>query len=272
MLNKTFDAYVPSNPQDLFALAKFKPEYVPFETLRAVPLDPEHYASFEYSKKITPKSTFIHALRCYYFALAFLFSGFPSGTPGVPQISFGELNRRLYHTAVLHDLGFTSTPEGLAHPAHAMTFELHGGVMAYDHLHSAAPDLDAVQVGDIVQSIVLHTSTWPSGNSSVTGVLMFLSSFFDVYGYDALGPGSLNSLINRTTVQEVEKVYPRGEKFKSDAVKNLEKELKEKPNCLASHFPGGVSNLTVSEAFTANGSAQRDALLNGIRNAPIGDE
>ncbi|KAJ7182896.1 hypothetical protein C8R43DRAFT_16435 [Mycena crocata] len=252
--NKTFDAYVPSNPSDLFALAKFKPDYVPFETLRAVPLDPEHYASFAYGKRITPKFGFIHALRCYYFALAFLFSGFPSGTPGVPQISFGELNRRLYHTAVLHDLGWTTTPEGLAHPAHAMTFELQGGIMAYDQLHRGAPNLTAVQVGDIVQSIVLHTSTWSSGNSSATGALMFLSAFFDVFGYDSpLGPGAFDALINETTVQEVEKVYPRGE-FGPDTKETLGKQLDEKPNCLISHFPGG-----------------REALLNGIRIPPIGD-
>jgi hypothetical protein len=63
-----------------------------------------------------------------------------------------------------------------------MTFELHGAIMAYEHLHIAAPSLDPFQVGDIVESIVLHTSQWPSGNSSANQILMFLSAVFDVGG------------------------------------------------------------------------------------------
>ncbi|KAJ7481891.1 hypothetical protein FB451DRAFT_1556064 [Mycena latifolia] len=235
---KTFDAYVPSSLPELFALAKLKPDYVSFETLRAVPLDPAHAASFEYAKKITPHYGFLHSLRCYYFALTILYNGFPSETPGVPQITFEELNRRIYHTCILHDLGWTTTTEGREHPAHGMTFELHGGIMAYDHLHAAAPSLDAQQVGDIVQSIVLHTSQWPSGTSSTNKTLMSLSAMLDIFGYDAQGPGSLDFLFNRKTVQEIEKEYPRGA-LAAEGAEILNREFDEKPDCLLSHFPGG---------------------------------
>ncbi|KAJ7173019.1 hypothetical protein C8R43DRAFT_1102812 [Mycena crocata] len=241
---KTFDAYVPSDTQELFALAKFKSDYVAFHALNAVPLDAEHTSSFEFSEKIAPRFAFIHSLRCYYFALAMLHSGFPSGTPGVPQITFEELSRRLYHTCLFHDLGWTQSTEGLAHPAHAMTFELHGGIMAYEHLHSSASALDAQQVGDIVQSIVFHCSRWPSGTSSANAMLMYLSAFFDVGGYDAFGPGSLNSLVNRKTVQEIEKEYPRGD-FGVNSKETLLGELDQKPNCLLSHFPGGRDALVM---------------------------
>jgi cyanamide hydratase family protein with HD domain len=239
---KTFDAYIPSNTQDFFALTKVQADYVPFETLRSFPLDPAHAASREYSKEITPPEAFLHSLRCYYFALAILHNGFPSETPGVPQITFEELNRRLYHTCLLHDLGWTTTAQGRAHPAHAMTFELHGGIMAYDHLHAAAPSLDAEQVGDIVQSIALHTTSWSSGKSSATGALMSLSAWFDVCGYHEAAPGSV--FVNRKTVQEIEKEYPRG-KFATEGGEVLEREFLEKPNCLLSHFHGGVSNFLV---------------------------
>ncbi|KAJ7616362.1 hypothetical protein DFH06DRAFT_110270 [Mycena polygramma] len=235
---KTFDAYVPSNMQEFFTLAKINPNYVPFETLRAVPLDSAHAASFEYAKKITPHEGFIHSIRSYYFALAILYNGFPSETPGVPQITFEELNRRIYHCCILHDLGWTTTAEGMAHPAHAMTFELHGGIMAYEHLHAAAPNLDAQQVGDIVQSVVLHTSQWDSGKSSATQILMSLGALFDVCGYDARGPGSFDFLLNRKTVQEIEKEYPRGD-FAAEGKEVLQREFTEKPNCLLLHFPGG---------------------------------
>ncbi|KAJ6562413.1 hypothetical protein B0H19DRAFT_1144424 [Mycena capillaripes] len=235
--HRTFDAYVPSSTEEFFALAKVQADYVPFETLRSVPLDPAHTASFEYSKKITPPEGFVHAIRCYYFALAMLHNGFPSETPGVPQITFEELNRRIYHTCILHDLGWTKTAEGRAHPANAMTFELHGGIMAYDHLHSAAPNLDAQQVGDIVQSIVLHTTLWPSGKSSATGALMCLSAWFDVAGYHEAGPGS--RFVNRKTVQEIEKEFPRGN-LAAEGGEILEREFSEKPHCLLAHYPGGA--------------------------------
>ncbi|KAJ6507551.1 hypothetical protein DFH09DRAFT_1438049 [Mycena vulgaris] len=147
------------------------------------------------------------------------------GTPGVPQIAFEELNRRIYHACILHDLSWTNTTEGLDHPAHAMSFEFHGGIMAYDHLHAAAPALDAIQVGDIVQSIFLHTSQWASGTSSATGMPMYLSAFFDVD--------------DRKTVQEIEKHYPRAD-FGNQTIEVLDGELDKKSNCLISHLPGGM--------------------------------
>ncbi|KAJ6482475.1 hypothetical protein C8R45DRAFT_1149820 [Mycena sanguinolenta] len=240
----TFDAYVPSNGLDFFTVSNFTPTYVPFETLSAVPIDTAaQAASFAYAKRLTPPATFLHVIRCFYFALALLYTGFPSGTPGVPQIAFDELTLRLYHTTLLHDVGFSNTSEALNNPSHAMTFELHGAFMAYDHLHAAAPDLDAYQVGDIVQSIVLHTSAWPFGNSSANQILMSISAAFDVGGYNGTGLAGLNfsSLWHPKTVEEIEEAYPRGN-FSQEGIANLDREFAQKPNCLASHYPGGVSD------------------------------
>ncbi|KAJ7481937.1 hypothetical protein FB451DRAFT_1444720 [Mycena latifolia] len=235
---QTYDAFVPSNYSAFLAGANFTAGYVPFETLSAVPLDAAHVATYQFSKKITPHYAFLHAIRCFYFALALLYNGFPSGTPGVPQIAFEELAGRLYHASLLHDLGWSTTPEARAHPAHAMTFELHGGFMAYEHLHATAPALDAHQVGDIVESIVLHTSLWPSGNSSATKTLLTVSAFFDAAGYPGQVPGSFDRLFNRTTVQEIEQAYPRGE-FALEGTEILNREWDLKPDCLLSHLPGG---------------------------------
>jgi hypothetical protein len=162
---------------------------------------------------------FVHVLRTFYFALSLLYNGFPSGTLGVPQIAFPELSLRLYHTSLLHDLGWTNTTEGLEHPAHAMTFELHGAFMTYEHLHAVAPTFDAERVGDIVQSIVLHTSNWTMGNSSATAQLVSLSVNFDIGGYDSLGPDGIdfNRLFNRSTVEEIEKAFPRGDFYDQGA-------------------------------------------------------
>ncbi|KAJ6449674.1 hypothetical protein C8R45DRAFT_849575 [Mycena sanguinolenta] len=239
---QTFDAYIPSNTADFLALSKIKPNYVPFETLHAVPLDFAAPATFTFSKRITPSAVFLHVLRTFYFALSLPHNGFPSGTPGVPQIAFEELSLRLYHSCLLHDLGWTNTTEGLDHPAHAMTFELHGAFMTYEHLHAVAPTYDAERVGDIVQSIVLHTSNWTTGTSSATAQLMSLTAFFDIGGYDTPGPDGIDFslLFNRTTVEEIEEAFPRGN-FYDQGTAAIEREFEEKPNCLLSHRLGGVS-------------------------------
>lgn len=166
--SKTFDAYVPSDGKEFFQVAKFVPNYVPLAELQAVALDDAHRASFALAEKVTPPATFAHCSRVYFFGLAMLYNGFPSESPGVPQISLEELVRRWYHCAMLHDLGLTKNAEALAHPANAMSFELHGGFMAYDHLHTADPTLDAVQVCllDSVFSSFLTIRRCRSGISS----------------------------------------------------------------------------------------------------------
>lgn len=68
-------------------------------------------------------------------------------------------------------------------------------------------------------------------------------------GIEAFGPGTFN-YVHRKTVQEIEKVYPRGT-FYADAQNVANKEFDNKPNCIASHFRGGVSvSHTLSELLT----------------------
>ncbi|KAF7342163.1 hypothetical protein MVEN_01804100 [Mycena venus] len=234
---KTFDAFVPSNFQELLALAKIRPDYISFDALRSIPLDDAHIVATKYTEQQLLTSTFAHSLRTYYFALAILHNGFPSETPGVPQITFEELQKRLYHACVMHDLGLTCHPDRTAHRAHAMSFELFGGIMAYDCLHAVDPTLDANQVGDIVQSIMLHTTEYTAGQSSAVATLLTIGTSFDVVGYDAFGPGTFN-YVHRKTVQEIEKQFPRGT-FGKDVFETGNREFDEKPNCIMSHFRGG---------------------------------
>ncbi|KAJ7492958.1 hypothetical protein B0H11DRAFT_2228283 [Mycena galericulata] len=241
---QTFDAYVPSDTPNFLSLSSIRPDYVPFETLNAVPLDPVAAASFAYAKRLTPSAVFLHVLRTFYFALALLYTGFPSGTSGVPQIGFQDLTLRLYHSCILHDLGWTNTTEGLSDRAHTMTFELHGAFLAYEHLNAIAPTFSDSQVGDIVQSIVLHTSSWENGNSSATQQLIALAAAFDILGYNSPGPDGIdfNLLFNRTTVEEIEKAYPRGD-FYDQGIAAIARDFYQKPNCLMSHIPGGFDGL-----------------------------
>jgi cyanamide hydratase family protein with HD domain len=241
----TFDAFVPANFSDFLASANIQPNYVSFDTLNSFPFDIAQKASYEYAQRLLPKIGFLHVLRTYFYALVILFNGFPSGTPGVPQITFQELNTRLYHAAILHDLGWTPGPDSVTHPAHAMSFEIFGGIMAYDHLHAAAPALDAHQVGDIVQSIMLHTSGFEKGTSSAVGILLSLGANFDLIGFNFIG----GSVFNRTTVQEIEAAFPRRQ-FGTYAKDVLNKELDDKPNCIISHYRGVSNNMRCFSSWT----------------------
>ncbi|KAK7043527.1 hypothetical protein R3P38DRAFT_3441125 [Favolaschia claudopus] len=208
-----------SGGPDLLTVADFTPTYVPFETLHAVPIDPiAEAASYALARKFSSQTIFFHV------------------------IAFDQLSLRLYHTTLLHDsdLGWSNGTEILNHPAHAMTFELHGAFIAFEHLQTASPNLDAVQLADIVQGITFHTSQWPSGSSSANQMLMFLSALFDVGVYNGTGLVGVDTtkLWHPKTVAEIEKAYPRGD-FAEAGIAAIDRDLDEKPNCLVSHYPGG---------------------------------
>lgn len=167
-LPQTFDAFVPSNFGQLVARANFAPAYVSLEELKTFDaMAAEFQKSYELTKKLSAEIILSHCVRMYYYSLAILHSGFPSNTPLVPQITREELIKRVYLGVILHDLGLSTHAEVVAHPAHEMTFEFSGGIMAYEHLlQTYGSSLNTFQVGDITQSIMLHTSPFDAGMSS----------------------------------------------------------------------------------------------------------
>ncbi|KAJ7057257.1 hypothetical protein C8F01DRAFT_1257172 [Mycena amicta] len=209
-LPETFDAY---------------PTYVPFDTLhRAVPLDSEHTASFEHSKNLVPHEGFIHSIRCFYFALGILYSGFPSKTAGVPQIPAAELV-----ADSIIPLFFTISG-GPTRKKASHTLRMRCRLNSWRDYGVRAPTCPRTLLGRKAgrryrQSIMLHTIApeWPSGTSSATAMLMSLSAWFDV------------------DVREIEKEYPRGD-FAAEGAVIFGKEFKNKPDCLLSHYPGAPEN------------------------------
>ncbi|KAK7457104.1 hypothetical protein VKT23_010406 [Stygiomarasmius scandens] len=231
---ETFDAFVPSAASDLISRATFQARYVPLSVLRDLDFEKQFKASYDFSQKISSIAVFNHCLRSYYFSLLILHSGFPSNTPGVAQISRDELFKRIFLTSVLHDVALSHDKSVLSHPAHAMSFELQGGIMTYEHLHEKYPSLDAAQVGDVVQGIMLHTTQFARGTSSAVGILIQLSTAFDLLGYNGFGPGVFEHMLDRDSVREIEEAFPR-ENVKDELVPEFTEMLKEKPNCLISH-------------------------------------
>ncbi|KAJ8522114.1 hypothetical protein ONZ45_g1272 [Pleurotus djamor] len=253
-LQATYDAYVPSNIKDFFALAKLQPEYIPLKDMRLHNLTPAQQSSFDFAQKVTVPGAFHHSIRCFYFALAILCNGFPSNTPGVAQITSEELVERIFHSCILHDIGLTRNQKALQHPAHAMSFELHGGIMAYEHLQTLEPKLTAEQLGDIVQGIMLHTVAFSSGKQSASAFLVQIAALFDLQGYDALGPHSLDRIISKKTVGEIEKTYPRGS-LPAEIQEHIYGQLRDKPDCLMSHMPLDFgSKAAAIKSLVVNGS------------------
>ncbi|KAF9074177.1 hypothetical protein BDP27DRAFT_1317427 [Rhodocollybia butyracea] len=235
--NSTFDAFVPTTVAQMLLSNVFQPTYVPFTTIHStyLELQSNFESTFVFSQNITLPQTFKHSERMVHYGLALLYSaGFPRNTPGVAQISFAELSRRFYLAAIMHDLGITNNTEALAHPAHAMSFELWGAFMAYDHLHESHPELDAAQVGDVAESIALHTTQYFQGNSSATGWLLQNTAVFDIFGYDVYGPGSFDPFWNTQTVAEIEQAFPR-DTFIAEFTADFAKEEALKPNCIFTH-------------------------------------
>ncbi|KAJ7026546.1 hypothetical protein C8F04DRAFT_1267915 [Mycena alexandri] len=180
-----FDAYVPSNGPDLLAASNFAPTYAPFKTFQAVAIDPAaQAATFAYAKRLSSPAVLAHVMRCFYFALALLYTGFPSRTPVERHGGSGKV-------------------KVVDHPAHAMTFELYGAFIFN---------------GDIVETTVLHSLQWSSGNSSAPQII---------------------TTGMPTTFLDIEEAYPRGD-FYDDATAVFVKEFGQKPNCLMSQVGGSV--------------------------------
>ncbi|THU99015.1 hypothetical protein K435DRAFT_777203 [Dendrothele bispora CBS 962.96] len=215
---ETFDAFVPSTIPDLLSRANFKARYIPFSSLRSLDLENQFKPSYDLMRKVDTDAVLNHCLRSYYFSLLILHSGFPSNTPGVRQITREELFKRVFLTSVLHDVAFSHHESVLNHPAHGMSFELQGGIMAYEHLLEKYPSssLSSSDVGDrIFSSLSLH---------------------FDLAGYGAWTPDVLDNVLHRDSVREIEAAFPRGN-VGGEFVHNIAEMLEEKPNCLLSHAP-----------------------------------
>ncbi|KAF5353033.1 hypothetical protein D9757_011855 [Collybiopsis confluens] len=243
-LPETVDAFVPSNFQDLLTQGHFRPAHIELSELQKLDSSLDIFKStLELSKKLYSQTLLNHCFRCFYFALAILRNGFPSNTPSVRQIPGDVVVKKLYLTCLLHDFGLSNHTEAQSHPAHDMTFEFHGGIMAYEHLrdeYASSLSLNDSQIADITQGIMLHTAPFEHGKSSAVGILIQLSAFLDAFGYGAFGRDSMECLIHRDTVQEIEQAFPRVDM--GQIKEGFENMFEVKPDCLVSHFPAYFQN------------------------------
>jgi hypothetical protein len=242
MLSTTYNAFVPSNVSAFALLGNFTsptPPFVPFDEINKLlqPLDEKYNLSHQYVAQVNSPSILNHNLRMICYSFGLLLSGFPSQpSHGAAQIPMEELTERIYLSSMLHDLGVSKDPVTLEHPAHTMTFELFGGFLAYDHLHTVNyPSVDDTFIGDVVQGTVLHTSILDAGNSSAAASLLHLSAFLDIVGWEAFGPDIFPRFWNNQTIAQIEEAFPRLE-LSDEFADDVEEMLKDKPDCIISHY------------------------------------
>jgi hypothetical protein len=244
MLSTTYSAFVPSNVSAFALLGNFTspiPPFVPFNEINELlqPLDEKYNLSHQYVTQVNSPSILNHNLRMICYSFGLLLSGFPSKPSfGSTQIPTEVLTERIYLSSMLHDLGVSKDPVTLEHPAHTMTFELFGGFLAYDHLHAIKyPSVDNAFIGDVVQSTLLHTSIFDTGNSSAAAMLLHLSAFLDILGWEAFGPDVFPRFWNNQTIAQIEEAFPRLE-LSDEFADDVEEMLKDKPDCILSHYVG----------------------------------
>jgi hypothetical protein len=134
-----------------------------------------------------------------------------------------------------------------------MSFELQGGILAYEHLLETYPSkLDATEVGDVAEGIMLHTLTatvFTNGVASAANYLVAQTATFDLGGYGGLSPDYaklFGTLLDRDSVREIETAYPHGTEISEEFVDIIEGMLEQKPNCLLSHAVSLFYKLLVS--------------------------
>jgi hypothetical protein len=247
MLSASYDAFVPSNVSAFATLPNFAsaPPYVPFDQINQIlqPLDEKYNITRAYVAEVNSPSILNHNLRVISYAFGLLQAGFPSqSSPTAPQITTEELTEQLYLAGILHDTGLTRDKKTLKNPAHTMTFEVFGALLAYEHLHTVKyPSTNDQFIGVVTQSIVFHSSSFGVGNSSAALALLHLGAFLDVGGWDAFGPGLFRTLWNNQTVADIEKAFPRLD-VSDEIADDIEEMLKDKPDCVLNHYVSYISS------------------------------
>lgn len=224
--NATIDQIVPRKIETLWARwRRDSPRYINYAKLGGLPDSPAAIASLEFARMHVHPAVLNHSIRTYYYSIALLLGGYPSKSPDAPQIQLSEIRETIFLSSILHDVGTSNTIPSLS--AHTMSFEFHGGIAAHYHLTSLKQPLEAAVVGDVVESIFLHTSPFENGFCSTPVQLLNLSTWLDIIG---LTP-QLKVLWHEQTIKEIQEAYPRlglSNVFAS----LMQVEIEKKPGCI----------------------------------------
>lgn len=163
-----------------------------------------------------------HLRRSHFFAAALLdptLGLFSAET--LAQGKAENIDETLWHAIMLHELGWTLENIKAETP---MSFELVGGIQAYEYLNKHTPELTKWQIDDITEGIVQHTDLLIPGKASLLVQVMHLG-----IGIDAVGQPLevLKGLLHEETLKNVLREWPREESFRALATLVVAGELKK---------------------------------------------
>lgn len=163
-----------------------------------------------------------HLRRSHFFAAALLdptLGLFSAET--LAQGKAENIDETLWHAIMLHELGWTLENIKAETP---MSFELVGGIQAYEYLNKHTPELTKWQIDDITEGIVQHTDLLMPGKASLLVQVMHLG-----IGIDAIGQPLevLKGLLHEETLKNVLREWPREESFRALATLVVAGELKK---------------------------------------------
>ncbi|KAG8768867.1 hypothetical protein FRC12_005312 [Ceratobasidium sp. 428] len=191
-----------------------------------------------------------HSRRSFFYASALLDPAlglFPSET--VANAKQHGLEENMWLAAMLHDVVFV--PEVQHHLANQLSFEIQGGILAHEYLSYPQPQvttsteqwgtsssnratpatsLSKYQIGEVVESIVIHTSALQPGRVNVCAQATHMGIMLDAVGGGP--PSEILRLWNPETIANGAKEWSRT-KDHAALADPLERELETKPGCHA---------------------------------------
>ncbi|KAG9121029.1 hypothetical protein FRC07_003190 [Ceratobasidium sp. 392] len=232
-----------------------------------VPDTPWAESVARWTKDVLTPGLYNHSRRGFFYASALLDPAlglFPSETVANAKRQ-GSLEENMWLAAMLHDV--TLVPEVQDDLANQLSFEIQGGILAHEYLsypqpqvttstrqwgtsssNRATPEtsLSKYQIGEVVESIVVHTDALQPGRINLCAQVTHLGIMLDAVGGGP--PNEILRLWNPETIANGANEWPRT-KDHAALVDPIRRELDTKPGC---HFTTGARAFPVLELMRNN--------------------
>ncbi|KAG8775959.1 hypothetical protein FRC12_001176 [Ceratobasidium sp. 428] len=215
-----------------------------------VPDTPWAESVARWTQDVLTPGLYNHSRRSFFYASALLDPAlglFPSET--VANAKKHGLEENMWLAAMLHDVAFV--PDVQHHLANQLSFEIQGGILAHEYLSYPQPQVTAsteqwgtssinratpatslskYQIGEVVESIVIHTDALQPGRVNLCAQATHLGIMLDAVGGGP--PSEVLRLWNPETIANGAKEWSRT-KDHAALADPLERELEAKPGCHA---------------------------------------
>ncbi|KAG8695635.1 hypothetical protein FRC08_007648 [Ceratobasidium sp. 394] len=243
------DSSVERSLNDLFAQLPTNNHPRPISILDIkVPDTPWAESVARWTKDVLTPGLYNHSRRSFFYASALLdpmLGLFPSET--VTKSKQHGLEENMWLAAMLHDVTLVSEVQGDL--ANQLSFEIQGGILAHEYLSYPQPQvtdstkqwgtnssnrvtpaspLPKYQVGEVVESIVVHTDSMQPGRINLCAQVLHLGIMLDAVGGGP--PSEILRLWHPETIANGAKEWTRT-KVHTALADPIQRELETKPGC-----------------------------------------